>query len=281
MPKKAGERVKTDRRDAGQLARLARSGDLTPVYGPKVDDEAIRDLTRAREDAISDLKDATCRRKAFVLRQDIRSAGRANWGPAPLRGLAEVVCPTPAQHSVFQEYGRAVTEHTERLGRLDQELRAPVTTWRLHPVVDALQALRGGQCTVAGTMVAAIGDLTRFEPPSDLRTFLGGVPSEYASGQRRQQGGMTKTGTTHARRVLVEGAWAYRYPAQVSRQLPVRLEHQPQMIQDIRWKAPVRLCTRSQRLVAKGKHAHVVTVAIARALVGCVWAIAKEVPGTL
>jgi transposase len=216
-----------------------------------------------------------------LLRQDIRYAGRANWGPAHLRWLAEVVCPTPAQQIVFQEYVRTVTEHTARLGRLDQELREQVTTWRLHPVVDALQALRGVQFTVAVTMVAEIGDLTRFEHPSELMKFLGLVPSEYSSGQRRQQGGITKTGNTHARRVLVEGAWAYRYPAKVSRQLQLRLEHQPKSIQDISWKAQVRLCKRYRRLVAKGKHANVVTVAIARELVGFVWAIAQEVPITL
>lgn len=148
-------------------------------------------------------------------------------------------------------------------------------------MVDALQALRGVQFTVAVTMVAEIGDLTRFEHPSELMKFLGLVPSEYSSGQRRQQGGITKTGNTHARRVLVEGAWAYRYPAKVSRQLQLRLENQPKIIQDISWKAQVRLCKRYQRLVAKGKHANVVTVAIARELVGFVWAIAKEVPVTL
>jgi transposase len=123
IPKKPGDRVKTDRRDAVQLARLARSGDLTPVYVPKVEDEAIRDLSRAREDAISDLKDAKFRLKAFLLRQDIRYVGRANWGPAHLRWLSEVVCATPAQQMVFQEYVRTVTEHTERLQRLEQELR--------------------------------------------------------------------------------------------------------------------------------------------------------------
>ena len=130
IPKKAGDRVKTDRRDAVQLARLARSGDRTPVYVPTVDDAASRDLTRAREDVISDVKDATFRLKAFLLRQDIRYAGRANWGPAHLRWLAEVVCPTPAQQIVFHEEVRTVTEHTERLGRLDQELREQVKTWR-------------------------------------------------------------------------------------------------------------------------------------------------------
>jgi transposase len=131
------------------------------------------------------------------------------------------------------------------------------------------------------TMVAAIGDLTRFDHPSELMKFLGLVPSESSSGQRRQQGGMTKTGNTHARRVLGEGAWAYRYPAKVSRHRQRRLEHQPKVMQDISWKAQVRLCKRSQRLVAKGKHANVVTVAIARDLVGFVWAIAKEVPLSL
>jgi transposase len=246
-----------------------------------VDDEAIRDLTRAREDVISDLKDAKFRLQAFLLRQDIRYTGRANWGPAHLRWLAEVVCPTPAQQIVFQEYVRAVTEHTERLGRLDQELREQVPTWRLHPVVDALQALRGLQCTVAVTMGAEIGDLTRFEHPSELMKFLGFVPAEYSAGARRQQGALTKTGNTHARRVLVEGAWAYRYPAKVSRHLQLRLEKPPKVIQDIRWKAQVRLCKRYQRLAAKGKHVNIVTVAIARELAGFMWAIAKEVPLSL
>lgn len=140
MPNKAGDRVNTDRRDAVQLARLMRSGDLTPVDVPTVDDEAIRDLTRAREDAINDLKAAKCRLKAFLLRHDIRYTGRATWRPAHLRWLSEVVCPTPAQPLVFQEYGRAVTEHTERLQRLEQELQEQVNTWRVNPVVEALQA---------------------------------------------------------------------------------------------------------------------------------------------
>jgi transposase len=280
MPKKAGDRVKTDRRDAVQLARLARSGDLTAVSVPQVEDEAIRDLSRAREDTLGALKDAKFRLKAFLLRHDIRYTGRANWSPAHLRWLSEVVCPTPAQQIVFQEYVRAVTEHTARLQRLDQELQDHVKSWRLSPVVEALQALRGVQCIVAVTMVAEIGDLSRFDTPRELMKFLGLIPSESSSGGRRQQGAITKAGNTHARRALVEGAWAYRSPAKVSRHLPLRLEKQPTMIQDISWKAQVRLCTRSRRLVAKGKHANVVTVAIARELVGFMWAIAKEIPVT-
>jgi transposase len=278
VPQKAGDRVKTDRRDAMQLARLARSGDLTVVYVPKVEDEAIRDLTRAREDTLSNLKDAKFRLKAFLLRHDIRYTGRANWSPAHLRWLSEVVCPTPVQQIVFQEYVRAVNEHTERLQRLEQELQDHVKSWRLNPVVETLQALRGVQFTVAVTMVAEVGDLSRFDTPRELMKFLGLIPSEYSSGARRQQGSITKAGNTHARRALVEGAWAYRYPAKVSRHLQLRLEKQPKVIQDISWKAQVRLCKRYRRLVAKGKHANVVTVAIARELVGFMWAIAKEVP---
>jgi transposase len=278
MPKKPGDRVKTDRRDAVQLARLARSGDLTAVYVPKVEDEAIRDLTRAREDAISDLKDAKLRLKAFLLRHDIRYTGQATWGAAHLRWLSEVVGPTPAQQIVFQEYVRAVNEHSERLQRLEQELQDHVKAWRLYPVVEALQALRGVQFTVAVTLVAEMGDLTRFESPRQLMKFMGLIPSEHSSGEQRRQGAITKAGNTHARRVLVEGAWAYRYPAKISRHLQLRLETQPKVIQDISWKAQVRLCKRYRRLVARGKHAHVVTVAIARELTGFIWAIAKQVP---
>jgi transposase len=280
IPKKAGDRVKTDRRDAMQLARLMRSGDLTPVYVPAVEDEAIRDLSRAREDAIGDLKAAKFRLKAFLLRQDIRYTGRATWGPAHLRWLSAVVCATPAQQIVFQEYVRAVNEHTDRLQRLEQALEEQVKTWRLQPVVEALQALRGVQCTVAGTIVAELGDLTRFENPRQLMKHLGLIPSEYSSGERRRQGSITKAGNTHARRVLVEGAWAYRYPAKVSRHLQLRLEQLPKPIQDISWKAQVRLCKRFRRLLARGKHANQVVVAIARELVGFMWAIAKQVPVT-
>jgi transposase len=280
IPKKAGDRVKTDRRDAVQLARLMRSGDLTSVYVPTVEDEAIRDLSRAREDAIRDLKAAKFRLKAFLLRHDIRYTGRAAWGPAHLRWLSEVVCPTPAQQIVFQEYVRAVNEHTERLQRLEQELHDQVKSWRLKPVVDALQALRGVQFTVAVTMVAELGDLTRFDHPRQLMKFLGLIPSEYSSAERRRQGSITKAGNTHARRALVEGAWAYRYPAKVSRHLQLRLETQPKIIQDISWKAQVRLCKRFRRLMARGKHANQVVVAIARELVGFMWAIAKQVAVT-
>ena len=278
IPKKTGDRVKTDRRDAVQLARLMRSGDLIPVYVPQVEDEAIRDLSRAREDTIRDLKAAKFRLNAFLLRHDIRYTGQATWGPAHRRWLSEVVCPTPAQQIVFQEYVRAVNEHTERLQRLEQELYEQVQTWRLQPVVEALQALRGVQFTVAVTIIAELGDLTRFDNPRQLMSYLGLTPSEYSSGERRRQGSITKTGNTHARHALVEGAWAYRYPAKVSRHLQLRLEKLPKPVQDISWKAQVRLCKRYRKLSARGKHANQVVVAIARELIAFMWAMANEVP---
>jgi transposase len=184
IPKKAGGRVQTDRRDAVQLARLLRSGDLTPVYVPTVEDEASRDLVRAREDALKDGKAAKVRLKAFLLRQDIRYEGRATWGPAPLRWLAEVVCPTPAQQIVFQEYVRAVSEHQERLQRLESELQALVQTWRWLPVVEAIQALRGVQFTAAVILIAALGDLSRFENPRHLRSYL--KPARKSVGGSRE-----------------------------------------------------------------------------------------------
>ena len=277
IPKKAGDRVKTDRRDAMPLARLMRSGDRTPVYVPQVDDAAMRDLTRAREETLRDLKAAQFRLKAFLLRQDIRSIGCANGSPAHLRWLSVVGCPTPAPHIVFQEYVRAVTEPTERLGRLAQERHDQDHTWRFQPVVEALQALRGVPCTVAVTTVAERGDLTRFDNPRHLMNCLGLLPSAYSRGERRRQGPITKAGPTQARHALVEGAWAYRYPAKVSRHRQLRLAKQPKAIQDISWKAQVRLCKRCRRLRARGKNATQVVVAMARELVGCMWAMAKLV----
>jgi transposase len=276
IPKTASDRLKTDRRDAVQLARLLRSGDLTPVYVPAVEEEAIRDLVRAREDALKDVKAAKARLKAFLLRQDIRYEGRANWGPAHLRGLAKVVCPTPAQQIGFQAYVRAVSEHQERLQRLEAELPALVQSWRWAPVVDAIQALRGVQFIAAVTLIAELGDLTRFENPRQLMSSLGLIPREHSSGERRRQGALTKTGNSQARRVLLEGAWASRSPAKVSRHRQLRLEKVPKAIQDISWKAQVRLCKRYRRLVARGKNVNQVVVAIAREMAAFVWAIARE-----
>jgi hypothetical protein len=240
----------------------------------------MRALGRAREEALRALKTAQCRLQAFLLRHAIRSTGRAPWGPAHLRGLSEVVWPTPAPQSVLHASMRAVTEHTERLARLAQERTDQGPTWRRPPGVDALQALRGVPFTVAVTLVAERGDLTRFENPCQLRHSLGLTPSAYAPGERRRPGGSTKTGNSHARRALVAGAWAYRAPATGSRHLQLRLEKGPKPIQEMRWQAQGRRCKRSRPLLARGKNAHQVVVARARELRACMWAIAQAVPLT-
>ena len=280
IPKKPGDRVKTDRRDAVQLARLLRSGDLDSVYVPSVEDEALRDLCRAREAAVVTLKAAKHRLTSFLLRLGMHYTGRANWNDAHLRYLSKVVCPTPAQQIVYQESLGAVDEQVERLKRIEAELAALVPAWHLAPVVRALQALRGVQDVVAVTVAAELGDITRFDNPRQLAGFLGLVPSEDSTGDRRRQGPITKAGNGHARRALIEGAWAYQYPAKVSPHIRKRLEGLPKPIQDIAWKAQVRLCRRFRRLVARGKHPNVVVTAIARELAAFMWAIAREVPVT-
>jgi len=278
IPRKPGDKVKTDRRDAVTLARLLRSGDLTTVYVPSIDDEAIRDLCRARDAARITMKDAKLRLKAFLLRQGLHYVGRADWNAAHRRYLAKVVCPTPAQQIVFQEALRAVDEQVERIARLEAELRDALSTWRLAPVVAGLQALRGVQWLVALTVVAELGDLTRFDTPRQLAAFVGLIPSEYSSGGSRRQGGITKAGNGRARRALIEAAWAYRHSAKVSAHIQTRIDTLPKALQDIGWKAQLRLCKRFRRLVARGKHPNVAVTAIARELIAFMWAIAKEVP---
>jgi transposase len=278
IPRKPGERVKNDKRDATNLCRLLRSNDLKCVYVPQIADEAIRDLCRAREDAVSDLKTAKHRIKSFLLRHDIRFNGKTDWKTPHLRWLGEVKCDTSAQQVVFQEYVRAMVQGFERVGRLEIELTQHVKSWRLSPVVEALQALRGVRFTVAVTAIAELGDLTRFEKPRQLMAFLGLHPSEHTSGERRRLGGITKTGNTHARRALVEGAWAYRFPARVSKQIQTRQEKLPEAVRDIAWRAQVRLCKRFQKMIARGKNANIVVTAIARELAAFMWAIAKQVP---
>lgn len=278
IPRRPGDKVKTDRRDAVELARLLRSGDLTAVYVPTVEDEAIRDLCRARDAARITLKDAKLRLKAFLLRLGLQSVGRADWNAAHKRYLAKVVCPTPAQQIVFQEGVRAVDEQVDRLARIEAELQELAPGWRRYPLVEALQALRGVRWVVALTVVAELGDLTRFDNPRQLAAFVGLVPSEYSSGATRRQGGITKAGNGRARRVLVEAAWAYRHPAKVSLHIQQRIDRLPKALQDLGWKAQVRLCKRYRRLVARGKHPNVAVTAIARELIAFMWAIARAMP---
>ncbi len=280
MPKRPGDRVKNDRRDAVEIARLLRSGDLTPVYVPTVEDEAIRDLCRARDATRVTLKSAKLRLKSFLLRLGLHYTGRADWSNAHRRYLASVACPSPAQQIVFQEFVLAADEQVERLRRIEQELLDLAPSWRLYPVVEALQALRGVAWIVALTVVAELGDLTRFDNPRQLAAFVGLTPSEHSSGAKRRLGAITKAGNSRARRVLIEGAWAYRFPAKVSAQIQTRIETLPKVVQNIGWKAQVRLCKRFRKLSSRGKHVNVVVTAIAREMLAFMWAIAREVPIT-
>ncbi|MBR8842570.1 MULTISPECIES: IS110 family transposase [Pseudoalteromonas] len=277
IPKKPGERIKTDKRDALKLAKLLKSEDLTPIYVPEPEDEAIRDLSRAREVAMKDLKDAKYQLKALLLRNNINYAGTANWSLKHLRWLTELVLPHPAQQIVLQEFIQTINERTARLERLDNELSHHVYQWRYYPVVKAIQAMRGVRLLVAAGIVAELGDLTRFDHPRKLMSYLGLIPSEHSSGGKRHIGAITKCGNGRARRLLVEGAHSYRHAANISTELQKRQEGLPKQLIDIAWKAQIRLCKRYKKLINKGKHYNLVVTAIAREMIAYIWAIAKQV----
>ena len=277
IPKKPGQKIKTDKRDALKLAKLLKSEDLTPIYVPEPEDEAVRDLSRAREVAMKDLKDAKYQLKALLLRNNINYRGTANWSQKHLRWLTELVLPHPAQHIVLQEFLHTINERISRLERLDNELTHHVHQWRYYPVVKAIQAMRGVRLLVATGVVAELGDLSRFDHPRKLMSYLGLVPSEHSSGGKRHIGAITKCGNGRARRLLVEGAHTYRYAANISTDMQKRQEGLPKDIIDIAWKAQIRLCKRYKKMIAKGKHYNLVVTAIAREMIAYIWAIAREV----
>jgi transposase len=278
MPKRSSDRVKTDRRDSQALARLHRAGELTAIYIPTGDDEALRDLVRAREDAVGLSTQAKHRLKAFLLRQGRRYAGRAGWTQPYRRWLADLSFPLAPQHIALQEYRDTIDETERRVERLTDQLRQLTPAWRWAPVVDALQALRGVSFVTAVGLVAEVGDIRRFGHPRELMAFLGLVPSEHSSGPSVRRGGITKAGNPHARRLLAEAAWAYQGVPRIGRQMFSRQEALPPSICAIAWKAQLRLTSRFRRLVARGKAKPKVATAIARELTGFIWAIAREVP---
>jgi transposase len=277
VPKRSGERVKTDRRDSVALARLHRAGELRAIYVPDDTDEAMRDLVRARDDAVIVGTQAKYRLKAFLLRQGRRYPGREGWTLPYRRWLTDLSFPTAAQHITLQEYRDTIDETERRIERVTEHLRQLTPTWRWAPVVAALQALRGVSFITAVALVAELGDLTRFGHPRELMAYLGLVPSEYSSGPSVRRGGITKAGNPHVRRLLAEAAWAYQGIPRIGRQHAYRQEALPKVVCDIAWKAQLRLTTRFRRLVARGKAKPKVATAIARELTGFIWAIAQEV----
>ena len=277
IPKRAGERIKTNRRDAVTLARLHRAGELTGVWVPDAVHEAVRDLVRAREAAADDLRRKRQQLLSFLLRHGRIYDGGGHWTLAHRRWLARQAFEHTAQQIVFQEKIEAIAEAVERLHRLDGQLAVIVPTWSMAPVVEAYQAMRGASFLVAVIFAAEIGDVRRFDSPPQLMAFLGLVPRERSTGETVRRSGLTLAGNRHARRALVEAAWTYRYPARVSETLRIRLEGLPKAVRDIAWKAQVRLCARYKRLRATGKKLPVVVAAIAREMAAFLWAIGREV----
>jgi transposase len=272
VARRPADRIKTDRRDALLLARLHRAGELVPVAIPEPPDEAIRDLVRAREDAVNDQRRVRQRLKSFLLRHGHAYTG-TRWGPKHELFLSKIKFENSAQHIVFTEYRLAVRFATELVERLTQSLRTHAETWRWLPMVKGLMTLRSIDFVSALTIVAELGDLRRFPHPREFMSYLGLVPSEHSSGNSKQRGRLTKTGNTHVRRILVEAAWNYRLPARIGESLQPRLEGQPRQIIDIAWKAQLRLCHRFRRLRARGLHQNKTCAAIARELCGFIWDI--------
>ena len=277
IPKKPGDRVKTDKRDSLMLTQLLKNGDLKSIYVPAAEDEAIRDISRARESAMLDLKDAKYRLKALLLRNHIQYKGTPNWSLKHLRWLTEIVLPHAAQQFVLQEMIQTITERNDRLTRMDTELEYRVKQWRYYPVVKSIQAMRGVRLLVAAGIIAELGDLSRFDEASKLMSYVGLTPSEYSSGSHRRLSSITKAGNSRARRLLVEGAHSYRYPAKISREMQMRQEGLPREVIDIAWRAQTRLCKRYVYMSKRGKNYNVIMVAIAREMIAFIWAISREV----
>jgi transposase len=279
VPRRPGDRVKTNRRDADQLARLDRAGELTAIEVPDAGDEAVRDFLRARFQISRQQHRARQQLKMFLLRHNFRYSGKSSWTAAHLRYLSRIKMPFGEQQFVFQEMLQVITEAGERLERYDQQLEAVVAGWRWEPVVRALMSLRGLGLLNAATLVAELGDMHRFKHPAQLMGFLGLVPSEESTGEERHQGPITKMGNGFARRALVEAAWHYRQPARISPPLQKRQEGLPKTVRDTAWKAQLRLCARYKYLTGTGrKKSQVAVTAVARELSGFVWAIARAVP---
>jgi transposase len=277
IPKKPGDRVKTNRRDAAMLARLHRAGELTAVWVPDAAHEAMRDLVRARTTAARTLTKARQHLAGFLLRHGRAYAGVRTWTVAHRRWLTTVRFDHPAQQIVMQDYIHAIEDAEKRITRLVEQIEMLLEHWSMAPVVKAIQAMRGVAFINAVTIVAEIGDFVRFDNPRQLMAYVGLVPTEHSTGDSVRRGGITKAGNSQARRALIEGAWTYRMQARVSRKMHDRIGDLPQGIRDIAWKAQVRLCARYRRLVAKGKPKVIVTTAIAREMIGFIWAIAHQV----
>ena len=276
IPRRPGERVKTNRRDAVALAKLLRAGELTPVWVPDEDHEAMRDLVRARSAAVETLRVHKQHVSAFMLKHGRTYPRKKAWSMRYLRWLQEQRFDHPAHQIVLQEMLEAVRLAKERVERLERTIEEFLPAWSLAPVVQALRALRGVDLIVAATFVSEIGDVQRFDNPRQLMGYLGLVPSERSTGDAVRRGGITKAGNRRVRHLLIESAWTYRHPPKLGKQKLYHLEKVPPKIREIAWQAQARLTARYRSLAARGKRTTVVCAAIARELVGFMWSVAKE-----
>jgi transposase len=280
IPKRPGDRVKTNRRDALSLARQLRASELTAVWVPDPRHEAMRDLTRARGATVVDLRSKRQQVSGFLLRLGRHYSGKKTWTKAHMTWLAGQKLEHAEQRIAFEEMLLAVRQAEERMARLEAAIRAAVPDWSLAAVVEALMAMRGIDMIAATAFLAEIGDLSRFQTPRELMGYLGLVPSEQSTGDTIKRGPITKAGNRRARRVLVESAWSYRHPPRVGKDKQAKVAAAPPAVRAIAWKAQHRLYARYRALVPKGKLKTVAITAIARELAGFIWAVSRELTMT-
>lgn len=280
IPKRPGDKVKTNRRDAVSLAKLLRAGELTAVWVPDRHHEAMRDLVRAREATMLDLRSKRQRVSAFLLRQGRPYMGRTPWTKAHMNWLASQTFDYPEQRIAFEEMMLAIRQAQERLDRLEQAIRDAVPDWSLAEVATALMAMRGIDLIAATTFLTEIGDLSRFRTPHELMAYLGLVPSEASTGNTIKRGPITKAGNRRARRMLVECAWSYQHPPRVGRAKQQKVDAASPAVREIAWKAQCRLYSRYRALIRRGKLKTVAITAVARELAGFIWAVGREITTT-
>jgi transposase len=278
IPKRPGDRVKTNRRDAQSLARLLRAGELTAVWVPDEAHEAARDLVRARDAAVKDLRAKRQQVSSFLLRHSLSYPGKTAWTKTHARWLAGLKFEHHAHRLVLEEGSAAIRDAEQRIARIEAAIQELVPQWSLASAVQAIQALRGIDAVAAVSFLSEVGDLSRFAKPSQLMGYLGLTPSEASTGDEVSRGGITKAGNARARRTLIESAWTYRFPARIGAAKLAKIEAVPKPVAEIAWKAQTRLCARYRALIAKGKKPGVAVTAIARELSAFIWAIAREVP---
>lgn len=278
IPQRASDKVKTDRRDSLRLAQLLRAGELTPVWVPDTEQEAIRDLVRTRDDIKVSQRHARQQLLAFMLRHSLSwTGGKRNWTQGFWHWLEAIQMPDAHQQFALKEYIDTVGYFSVRLQAIEKQMYVAKTGWSLEPIVDGLMAMRGVNLVTAMGIVAELGDLSRFSKPTQLMAYLGLVPSEHSSGESRRQGAITKSGNSHVRRLLVESSWCYRFAARKSREIEQRAQHTSPEVQAIAWKAQRRLCARYRALSERGMASCKVVTAVARELSGFIWAVVEQV----